>query len=199
MKRVILLSALLLAFAFSAFAQEAATSSTGQTSTSTTTKTKKSKSASSDASMASDSSSMSSSSKASGKSSHLTGCISSSANSEGNYTLTNGKYKKGVELIPAEGTDVSKHAGHEVQLTGNWTTEAAEGKSAKPEANEKNEKHFQVASIKHMSETCPATNAKAGSEGHGDMAASTSTTATSTKGKNKKAGNAMTGSAPNPK
>ena len=129
----------------------------------------------------------------SGKSSQLTGCISSSANSEGNYTLTNGKYKKGVELIPAEGTDVSKHAGHEVQLSGKWTTEAAEGKNEKAEASEKNEKHFQVASIKHMADTCPAMSAKAGSKGKGDMAAST------TKGKDKKAGNAMASSTSNPK
>lgn len=197
MKRIALLLAVLFMFAFTAVAQEPATSSTGQTST--TTKHKKAKSTSSDSSsMASESSSTKS---ASGKTSQLTGCISQSANSEGNYTLTNGKYKKAVELIPAEGTDVSKHAGHEVRLSGKWTTEAAEGKNEKSEANEKYAKHFQVASIKHLADTCPAASAKAGTEGHGDMGASTSTTATTTKGKHKKVGNTMAGSstATNPK
>ena len=181
MKRI-LLPALLLAFGFSAMAQDAATSSAGHPSTTKTAKTKKSTS-SDTASPAGDASASAS------KSSHLTGCVSSSANSEGNYTLTNGKYKKGVELIPADGTDVSKHAGHEVQLTGNWTTEAAE-KASKSTDTEKYGKHFQVASIKHMADTCPA-SASAKSGGSKDIDASASTHPATTKGKNKKAGNAM--------
>jgi hypothetical protein len=185
MKRIFLLLAVLLAFGLTAVAQDAATSSSSQASTSTTTKSKKSKSTSSDSSMASDSGSKSST-KASGKSSQLTGCVSSAANSEGNYTLTNGKYKKGVELIPGEGSaDISNHAGHQVQLTGKWTTESA-AKDSKPADATKYDKHFEVASIKHMSDTCPTTNAKAGSKS--DMPAST------TKGKNKKSSSAMTGS-----
>ncbi len=200
MKRISLLLAVLLTFAVTVIAQDASGASAGQSSTTTTSKSKKSMSASSDTSSStpSDASTKShaSSKSASGKTSQLTGCISSSANSEGNYTLTNGRYKKGVELVPASGQDVSKHAGHEVQLTGNWTTEAAEGKGEAHEKNEKaekGEKHFQVASIKHMSETCTAgTSAKSSSTKANDTSASNSTTpATSTKHKNKKAGNAM--------
>jgi opacity protein-like surface antigen len=134
MKKALLLFALLLAFAWTASAQDQSA-----TSSQTTTTAKKShKSASS-------------------KGSTLTGCVSQSANSEGNYTLTNGRHKKGVELLNGTGdADISKHAGHEVRLTGNWTTAEAEGAGEANKKEEKGERHFQVTSIKHISDTCTA-------------------------------------------
>ncbi|HWR14234.1 MAG TPA: hypothetical protein VN577_05370 [Terriglobales bacterium] len=122
----------------------------------------------------------------------LTGCLSQSANTEGNYTLTN-RRKKTVELISTS-EDLSKHAGHEVQLSGNWTTEKAEGKTTeKSEANEdKNEKHFQVSSVKDVADTCE-TQAASGmathSGHHGKHKKSAQTTTTS----------ANTTPAPNPR
>jgi len=124
MRRLILPA--VLAFAFSVPAQNFATSSTGQTST--TTKTSKTL--------------------------QLTGCVSALANSEGNYTFTNGRYKKAVELIPGPASeDISTHAGHEVQLTGNWISEPSASKNA---GAQKYDKHFLVTSIQHLSDTCPS-------------------------------------------
>jgi hypothetical protein len=89
----------------------------------------------------------------SSKTTPLTGCVSPLVNSEGNYILTNSRYKKGVELIPGPTTeDISTHAGHEVQLTGTWTSEPSASKSADAR---KYDKHFLVASIQHLSDTCP--------------------------------------------
>ena len=59
----------------------------------------------------------------SGKMSTLTGCVSSSANSDGMYTLSNGRYKNGVEVGPSD--KVKDHAGHQVALKGHWSTAAA--------------------------------------------------------------------------
>src|SRR4051794_38931868 len=101
MKRLLLLVAVLGAFAFSAMAQDTSTSSSASGQTTTTKKSTKKK--------AGDMSGMSdqggdkmSSGKSSAKGSTLTGCVSSSANSEGMYTLSNGRYKKGVEIGPAD-------------------------------------------------------------------------------------------------
>ena len=89
----------------------------------------------------------------SGKPLPLTGCVSALVNSQGNYTFTNGRYKKAVELIPGPATeDISTHAGHEVQLTGNWISQPAASKKA---GAEKYEKYFEVASIQHLSDSCP--------------------------------------------
>jgi hypothetical protein len=67
----------------------------------------------------------------------LTGCISAQPDANGNYTLSNAKHKKGVELEPAD--KVKEHAGHQTQLTGQWSAD---------------KKKFEVASLKHISETC---------------------------------------------
>jgi hypothetical protein len=83
----------------------------------------------------------------------LTGCVSAMVNAEGNYSFTNGHYKKAVELIPGPATeDISTHAGHEVELTGRWIPEPSAAKSTD---GHKYEKHFEVASIQHKSDTCP--------------------------------------------
>lgn len=146
MKRLCLLLTVLAAFAFTAMAQDASpsSSSSGQT----TTKSSKSKSGD-HAGMAMDH--QDSMGKSSGKGSTLTGCLSSSANSEGMYTLSNAKNKKGVEVGPAD--KVKEHAGHQVSLTGKWSTAAEAGEKA--EATEKKgERHFEVDSVKHIAATC---------------------------------------------
>jgi hypothetical protein len=92
----------------------------------------------------------------SGKKSTLTGCISASPNSDGMYTLSNGRYKNGVEIGPSD--KVKDHAGHQVALKGTWSTAAAAGENAgvasSTGTSEKGEKHFDVSSVKHISDTC---------------------------------------------
>jgi hypothetical protein len=145
MKKSLFLLAILAAFAFGAVAQDASQSSsaTGQTSTA------KSKKKSSDSSMSG--MDMSNDKGSAKKGSTLTGCVSSSANSEGMYTLTNGRYKKGVEIGPAD--KVKDHAGHQVALTGKWGTGAEAGEKAGTKEG-KGERHFDVSDVKHISPTC---------------------------------------------
>ena len=85
----------------------------------------------------------------------LKGCLSG-PNSEGAYELKSGK--KTVEV--GGNDELSKHVGHEVKLHGSWSSSAGVGeKEEKEEAKkgeEKGEKHFKVASIEHVSDTCPA-------------------------------------------
>lgn len=90
----------------------------------------------------------------SGKMSTLTGCVSSSADSSGNYTLSNGRYKNGVEIGPSD--KVKDHAGHQVALKGHWSNAAAAGENGgvASSTSEKGAKHFEVDSVKHISDTC---------------------------------------------
>ncbi|MGH9523575.1 MAG: hypothetical protein ACRD3E_13695 [Terriglobales bacterium] len=91
----------------------------------------------------------------SGKMSSLTGCLSASPNSDGMYTLSNGRYKSGVEVGPTD--KVKDHAGHQVALKGHWGTAGQAGENSGGVASstsEKGEKHFDVDSVKHISETC---------------------------------------------
>jgi hypothetical protein len=90
--------------------------------------------------------------KKSGKGSTLTGCVSSSANADGNYTLSNSKFKQGVAIGPAD--KVKEHAGHQVALTGSWGTAAASGGAIASSSNDKGDRHFEVTDVKHISETC---------------------------------------------
>lgn len=149
MKKSLFLLAVLAAFTFGAVAQDATPSSNaaGQTSTAKSAKSKKKSSDSSMAGMA-----MDNNGKSSAKGSTLTGCVSSSANSDGMYTLSNGRYKKGVEIGPAD--KVKDHAGHQVSLTGKWSTAAAAGEANAASAKEKGERHFEVDNVKHLAETC---------------------------------------------
>jgi hypothetical protein len=109
--------------------------------------------------------------KGSGGGSTLTGCLSG-PNQEGVYELKSGK--RTVEVGGLD--DLSKHVGHTVKLHGSWAKGseigekeegaehkegAAEGKS-KSGGEEKGERHFKVASIDHVSDTCAA----AGTDGH---------------------------------
>ena len=122
---------------------------------STTTTTKKShKKATSSDTNASDTAA---SAKSTGKTSTVTGCISKDKNPAGNYTLTNGRYKNGVDVTGSD--DLSAHAGHKVQLTGSWTTP---GKS------------FQETKIKHIAETCTTSGSTSASSASGSDTGATS-------------------------
>ena len=88
----------------------------------------------------------------------LTGCLSG-PNSEGAYELKSGK--KEVEVGGLD--DLSKHVGHKVRLHGAWAKSGSEigekesaGSEAKEGKEEKGERHFKVASIDHLSDTCTA-------------------------------------------
>jgi len=89
----------------------------------------------------------------------LTGCLSG-PNDEGVYELKSGK--KEVEVGGLD--DLSKHVGHKVRLHGAWAKSgeeigekenaASEAKEGKEGKEEKGERHFKVASIDHLSDTC---------------------------------------------
>ncbi|HEX3585113.1 MAG TPA: hypothetical protein VH024_03920 [Candidatus Angelobacter sp.] len=88
----------------------------------------------------------------------LTGCLSG-PNDEGVYELKSGK--KEVEVGGLD--DLSKHVGHKVRLHGAWVKSGAEigekenaASEAKEGKEEKGERHLKVASIDHISDTCPA-------------------------------------------
>jgi len=126
MKKLLMLLAVVLAFTFTSVAQTSSAGSTGQADQTTTGKTKSKKAAT-------DSGTSEKAGKAK-KDSTLTGCLSADAS-----TLSNGRYKKGVKVGPPD--KVKEHAGHQVQLTGQWSGSGAD-------------KSFEVASVKHISETC---------------------------------------------
>ena len=106
--------------------------------------------------------------KGAGGGATLTGCLSG-PNEEGVYELKSGKRE--VEVGGLD--DLSKHVGHQVRLHGSWAKsgseigekegkEASEKKEGKEGKEEKGERHFKVASIDHMSDTCPAGAAEKG-------------------------------------
>ena len=109
--------------------------------------------------------------KGAGKTSTLTGCVSKEADSDGMYTLTNSHFKKGIEIGPTD--QVQAHAGHEVKLTGKWASAAAAGETdtAATSGKEKGERHFEVSSLKHISDTCTpgAMASKKDKKAKGDM------------------------------
>ncbi len=152
MKRFSLLLMFLAAFAFVALAQDASQTSSASSQTSTNTSKKKAKADHSG--MAMDQGQTAETGKSSSKGMKertLTGCLSSSANAEGMYTLSNAKMKKGVEVGPAD--KVKDHAGHQVSLTGKWSTGAEAGEAAGTQQT-KGERHFEVDNVKHISDTC---------------------------------------------
>jgi hypothetical protein len=121
MKKLLLLLAVVLALTFTAVAQYGSSSSMGQSDQTTTSKAKTAKKAT------------------------VTGCVSKEPGANGMFTLTNGHYKKGVEVGPTD--KVKAHAGHTVQLTGQWSGTGAQ-------------KMFEVATLKHLSATCTMGGAK---------------------------------------
>lgn len=147
MKKVVLLLAVAFVFTLTAMAQEAGGAASGQESSqpSTTTTKKAHHSKGAMGNMG-----------ASGKAATLTGCISKDANSDGMYTLTNGRNKKGVEVGPAD--KIKDHAGHQVKLSGKWASAAAAGEGGAEAAStkEKGERHFEISDVQHISDTCSA-------------------------------------------
>ncbi len=118
--------------------------------------------------------------KGAGASSVLTGCLSG-PNAEKAFVLTNGRYRKGVEVGGLD--DLSKHVGNRVQLTGMWAKSGAEigekedaaaekkEKDEKKGAKEAEERHFKVTAIKHLADSCTApepAGAKAKGEAKGE-------------------------------
>jgi hypothetical protein len=99
------------------------------------------------------------------KQSTVKGCLSG-PNSEGAYVL---KTAKGRAFEVGGNDQLKSHVGHEVKLTGNWVKSGSEiGENESAEKNEKSEagehhgvaeRHFKVADIQHVSETCSQTGA----------------------------------------
>jgi hypothetical protein len=96
------------------------------------------------------------------------GCLSG-PNSEGAYML---KTTKGRAFEVGGNDQLKSHVGHEVKLTGNWVNSGSEiGENESAEKNEKSERgehqgvterHFKVAGIQHVSDTCSQTSATTG-------------------------------------
>jgi hypothetical protein len=141
MKKLLLLLAVVAAFTCTSVAQYSSSSgSAGQTSDQTSDQKTTEKSKSKKSAASSDQMGGQAAEKGGGKAKKeatLTGCISPQPDASGNYTLSNAKHKKGVVLEPAD--KVKEHAGHQTQLTGQWSSD---------------KKKFEVASVKHISETC---------------------------------------------
>ena len=129
MKKFSILLAVAVFFTLAGFAQDTASSSS-QSQTATTKKAK----STSDA-----------------KTSTVSGCVSKDPNTEGMYTLTNGRYKKGLEIGPTD--KVKDHAGHQVKLTGMWEKSGA-AMGDKDTKGEKAERHFMVNDVTMISDTC---------------------------------------------
>ncbi|MGI9101068.1 MAG: hypothetical protein ACR2IF_01370 [Terriglobales bacterium] len=134
MKKVLWLLAVTVAFTLTSVAQTSS-SSMGQSSSSgmgqTDTGAKKGKKSAG----TTDQSGAMASDKSSGKAKKeatLTGCLSADG-----ATLSNAKHKEGVAVGPAD--KVKDHAGHQVALKGEWSAD---------------KKTFNVASVKHLSDTC---------------------------------------------
>ncbi len=176
MKKLILLLALCVGFSLSAVAQygssggstpsasqgSSSSSSTDQTTTSTKSK-KKSKEGASEG--------------AATKEHTVTGCLGG-PNADGAYVLTNGRYKKGLEV--GGNDELKSHVGHEVKLTGTWASasdigETGGGTAAKGEKSESKQKHMKVSKIEHIAETCTSAKATKGGSKKGKGSSSTST------------------------
>ncbi len=155
MRKFALCFAVLLFFAVSGVAQgNMGQSSSSDQSTTSTTKSKKAKS-----------------SKAGGGEHQVTGCLAG-PNDEGVYTLTNGRYTKGLEV--GGNDELKSHVGHKVMLTGTWGSAADIGEKASGTAeNEKTEKHLKVSSIKHVADSCSAPTAKKGKKSKATAAPTT--------------------------
>ncbi len=146
MKKLALLVALVLAFSLSVLAQGTSATGTQESQTTTTTKTKKAKKGT-----AATEGETAGATKGA-KEHQLTGCLAKDPSGSG-FMLTNGHYKKGVEVKSSE--DLSAHVGHEVKLTGTWEkpTAGAEGGAG---AKGTEMRTFNASALKHISDTCTA-------------------------------------------
>lgn len=147
MKKLAMLLALAVVCSLSAFAQtgtSGTSSSSGttgtETQTTTTKTTKKTKATKAEAGE--------SKAAAGAKESQLTGCLAKDAAGTG-YMLTNGHYKKGVEVKSSE--DISAHVGHQVKVMGTWEKPAS-GEAAGAKGQEM--RTFNATKLDHIADTC---------------------------------------------
>lgn len=159
MRKLLLPLAVVLAFSFAAMAQAAGTSST-QTETQTTTKQTKKHAMHTKGGAAAEH--------------QLTGCLAKDPS--GGFSLTNGRYKKGVEVKSSQ--DLSAHVGHEVKLMGTWEKPTAGGEGGAG-AQGKQMRTFTATNVTHISDTCSAGAAKG--KGATKSKAETSSTQTTKK------------------
>lgn len=100
----------------------------------------------------------------------ITGCLSG-PNSEGAYVL---KTVKGRAVEVGGNDQLKSHVGHTVKLTGTWVksgTEIGENESAEKNETAENsehgkeaEKHFKVADIQHVSDSCSQSGSTNGTQ-----------------------------------
>jgi hypothetical protein len=95
-------------------------------------------------------------SEKSAKESQLTGCLAKDSSGNG-FMLTNGKYKKGVEVKSSE--DLSAHVGHEVKLMGTWEKSTA-GEAGGAGSKGETMRTFNASKLNHLSDTCKMAGAK---------------------------------------
>jgi hypothetical protein len=145
MRKLALLAAMVLAFSFTALAQDTSTSKS-QTGTDTGMAAPK---------QGKKSAAGTETGTAGAKESQLTGCLAKDASGSG-YTLTNGHYKKGVAVKSSE--DLSAHVGHQVKLNGTWEKPTAGGEGGAG-AKGQEMKTFDATKLTHISDTCPAAGA----------------------------------------
>jgi hypothetical protein len=177
MKKLIWLLALCVGLSLSALAQYGGSSSSGSSSPSASQGS--SSSGSSDQATTSKKSKKSKEEGAekAGKEHTVTGCLSG-PNDEGVYVLTNGRYKKGLEV--GGNDELKNHVGHEVKLTGTWASEADMGAkesatAAKEGKSEAKEKHMKVSKIDHIADSCTSAKASKGKSKKEKGSSSTST------------------------
>jgi hypothetical protein len=127
MKKLLLLLAVAVAFTFTAAAQNMGGQTTTTTKTTTKTKTKK---AAGEAK------------ETKAKEVSETGCLAAGSAPD-TYTLTKGK-----KSYTITGMDLSQHVGHEVKVSGDWTTKG---------------KDLKATNVEHIADTCkPAATASKG-------------------------------------
>ena len=159
MRKFVLLLAFAVAFSLAGFAQAAGTATTHGSETQGTTKTHKAKKGAA-------------AGEKSAKESQLTGCLAKDASGSG-YMLTNGRYKKGVEVKSSE--DLSAHVGHEVKLMGTWEKPSS-GEAGGAGAKGETMRTFNASGVNHISDTCKAAGGSAKSGKSKKGAAATSPT-----------------------
>ena len=81
----------------------------------------------------------------------LTGCLSG-PNTSGVYELI--RKNQGQKIHVGGSPDLANHVGHTVKLTGEWTKNPAEIGEKEGGAQEKNVRHFKVASVEHIAKGC---------------------------------------------
>jgi len=81
----------------------------------------------------------------------LTGCLSG-PNAKGVYELI--RKDRGQKIHVGGSPDLANHVGHTVRLTGELTKNPAEIGEKEGGSQEKNVRHFKVASVEHIAKGC---------------------------------------------